>query len=63
MKSLQKMLGHTSAALAFDTFAVLFDDGLENVATALNQAGATAIAADVLPETSPNKWRRPPLLW
>lgn len=54
MKSLQKMLGHTSAALAFDTFAALFDDGLENVATALNQAGATAIAADVLPETSPN---------
>lgn len=45
VKVLQRMLGHKSAAMTLDTYADLFDDDLDNVATLLD-ARATA-AADV----------------
>lgn len=38
VKALQKMLGHASAAMTLDTYADLFDDDLDAVATALNEA-------------------------
>ncbi len=37
------MLGHASAAMTLDTYADLFDDDLDNVATALGQARLQAI--------------------
>jgi len=45
VKVLQRMLGHKSAAMTLDTYADLFDDDLDNVATLLD-ARATS-AADV----------------
>jgi integrase len=38
VKAVQKMLGHASAAMTLDIYADLFDDDLEAVATALDQA-------------------------
>jgi integrase len=38
VKSLQRMLGHASAAMTLDTYADLFDDDLDNVAAALDEA-------------------------
>lgn len=38
VKALQRMLGHASAAMTLDTYADLFDDDLDGVATALNTA-------------------------
>ncbi|MCB0933366.1 MAG: tyrosine-type recombinase/integrase [Mycobacterium sp.] len=49
-KAVQTMLGHKSAALTLDTYADLFPDDLEAVATALDAAAtaARATAADAL---------------
>ena len=41
VKAVQKMLGHASAAETLDTYADLFYDGLEAVATALHDARAS----------------------
>lgn len=49
VKAVQRMLGHASAAMTLDTYADLFDDDLDDVATALDQARATAIVATPLP--------------
>lgn len=38
VKAVQRMLGHASAAMTLDTYADLFDDDLDTVATALAQA-------------------------
>lgn len=38
VKAVQKMLGHASVAMTLDIYADLFDDDLEAVATALNDA-------------------------
>ncbi len=38
------MLGHASAAMTLDTYADLFDDDLDNVATAFNEI---ALKSDV----------------
>lgn len=43
VKAIQRMLGHASAAMTLDTYADLFDDDLDAVATALDQARATSI--------------------
>lgn len=37
VKALQRMLGHASAAMTLDTYADLFEDDLDNVATALDR--------------------------
>lgn len=44
VKAVQRMLGHKSAAMTLDTYADLFDDDLDDVATRLD---ARATAADV----------------
>ncbi|GAA2811262.1 tyrosine-type recombinase/integrase [Mycolicibacterium pallens] len=43
VKAVQRMLGHASAAMTLDLYADLFDDDLEAVATALDQARTAAI--------------------
>ena len=42
VKAVQRMLGHSSAAMTLDTYADLFDDDLTRVALALDAARATA---------------------
>lgn len=44
VKAVQRMLGHASAARTFDTYADLFDDDLDTVAVALNDARHASIA-------------------
>ncbi len=38
MKAVQRMLGHASAAVTLDVYSDLFDDDLDAVAAALDQA-------------------------
>lgn len=47
MKAAQKMLGHASAATTLDIYADLFDDDLDAVATALDQARLRSWQADI----------------
>ncbi|MCQ4120449.1 tyrosine-type recombinase/integrase [Rhodococcus tibetensis] len=42
VKALQRMLGHASAAMTLDTYAELFDDDLDAVGSALDQARSAA---------------------
>ena len=41
MLALQRMLGHTSAKVTLDTYADLFDDDLDAVATTLHSRYCT----------------------
>ncbi len=43
MKSVQRMLGHASAAMTLDVYADLFDDDLDAVAIALNDGAANSV--------------------
>ena len=52
VKAVQRMLGHASAAMTLDTYADLFDDDLDAVASALDQARATSNVAEMLPVTN-----------
>jgi integrase len=45
VKAVQRMLGHASAAMTLDTYADLFDDDLDAVATALHRAAAPYIVS------------------
>jgi integrase len=49
VKAVQRMLGHASAAMTLDTYADLFDDDLDAVATALDHARTAADVATTLP--------------
>jgi site-specific recombinase XerC len=49
VKSVQRMLGHASAAMTLDIYADLFDADLDAVATLLNQAATFSSVATVLP--------------
>jgi integrase len=51
VKAVQKMLGHASAAMTLDIYADLFDDDLEAVATALEEARARESVGEM--------WARP----
>jgi site-specific recombinase XerD len=51
VKAVQKMLGRASAAMTLDIYADLFDDDLEAVATALDEARAR--------ESVGKMWARP----
>ena len=42
VKAVQRMLGHASAAMTLDTYADLFDDDLDSVASKLNAAMVAA---------------------
>jgi integrase len=43
VKAVQRMLGHASAAMTLDVYADLFDDDLDTVSAALNDARAKSI--------------------
>lgn len=49
VKAVQRMLGHASAAMTLDTYADLFDDDLDDVAAALDQARTAATVPKVFP--------------
>jgi integrase len=51
VKAVQRMLGHASASMTLDTYADLFDDDLDAVATAMDQARSESIVAKM--------WSRP----
>lgn len=51
VKAVQRMLGHASAAMTLDVYADLFDDDLDAVATALDEARTASTVANLLPET------------
>lgn len=53
VKAVQRMLGHASAAMTLDTYADLFDDDLDAVATALNHARSDSSVGKM--------WAEPPL--
>ena len=42
-KSVQRMLGHASAAMTLDVYADLFDDDLDDVANALDAQAAKSL--------------------
>ena len=44
VKAVQTMMGHASAAMTLDTYADLFPDDLERVASALDEAARQAMA-------------------
>lgn len=43
VKAVQRMLGHASAAMTLDTYAELFEDDLDEVASALDRQRTTAL--------------------
>lgn len=45
VKAVQRMLGHTSAAMTLDVYADLFDEDLDGVAASLSEARATALSS------------------
>ena len=47
VKAVQRMLGHKSAAMTLDTYADLFDDDLDAISDALDQARAAASVGKV----------------
>ena len=52
VKAVQRMLGHASAAMTLDTYADLFDDDLDAVAIALNDARRSSIAVKMQSKAS-----------
>ena len=50
VKSLQRMLGHASAAMTLDTYSDLFEDDLDSVGNALDQAVSRPSVAKVWPK-------------
>jgi integrase len=56
VKAVQRMLGHASAAMTLDTYADLFDDDLDAVATRLNDQ----MPLVALPSGSQTRYARPP---
>ena len=54
VKAVQQMLGHASAAMTLDTCSDLFDDSLDAVADALDEARAKT---NVLKKCSREDWQ------
>jgi integrase len=51
VKAVQRMLGHASASITLDVYADLFDDDLDAVAIALENAAMKSTVAKVLPRS------------
>ena len=49
VKAVQRMLGHAPAAMTLDVYADLFDDDVDAVSAALDQARTTAIVSKLRP--------------
>jgi integrase len=54
VKSVQRQLGHASAAVTLDIYATLFDDDLDQVAERMGAKGAAARAKIRAPFTRPS---------
>jgi len=52
VKSVQRMLGHASAAMTLDVYSGLFDDDLDAVADRLDEAAAKAAVPRLCPEAT-----------
>ncbi|GAA4374173.1 tyrosine-type recombinase/integrase [Paeniglutamicibacter cryotolerans] len=52
VKAVQKMLGHSSAAMTLDVYAELFDDDLDGVAIAMNDAVSRLSVPKTCPKTA-----------
>lgn len=52
VKAVQRMLGHSSAAMTLDVYAELFDDDLDGVAVALNNVVSQLIVPKMCPKTA-----------
>lgn len=52
VKAVQRMLGHASAAMTPDVYADLFDDDVDAVSAALDQARSTAIVSKSRPRAA-----------
>lgn len=61
VKAVQRMLGHKSAAMTLDVYADLFDDDLNAVSDALDQARTAATVAVSLPRRSSQTTKTPRL--
>jgi integrase len=48
VKAVQRMLGHASAAVTLDTYADLFDDDLDAISDALDEALVHVVRRDQL---------------
>lgn len=59
VKAVQRMLGHASAAMTLDTYADLFDDDLDDVATALDAARRSAGVVNLLPQVDSQHEKTP----
>lgn len=59
VKAVQRMLGHASAAMTLDTYADLFDDDLDAVATALNHAKNNSSVVKMLSNAAPGNAKTP----
>jgi integrase len=53
VKSVQRMLGHASAAMTLDVYSGLFDDDLDTVAERMDQAASAARGATGVPPARP----------
>ena len=55
-KAVQRMLGHKSAAMTLDVYADLFEDDLDAVAVAMNEAAVRALTAtgSLISRSTPN---------
>lgn len=51
VKTIQRMLGHTSAAMTLDVYSDLFEDDLDEVSSALDRAAHTSGVAQLFPRT------------
>jgi integrase len=49
VKAIQRMLGHSSAAMTLDVYADLFDDDLDTLAGALNDARSRSVPIKARP--------------
>lgn len=52
VKAVQRMLGHASAAMTLDVYADLFDDDVDAVSAALDQARAAALVSKPRPQVT-----------
>ena len=52
VKAVQRMLGHASAAMTLDTYADLFDDDLDAVSVALDNAKRVSDVSNRRPKDS-----------
>lgn len=59
VKVVQRMLGHASAAMTMDVYADLFDEDLDGVAVALDDAVSRTVVPEMCPKAASGTQRRP----